>query len=98
MSRSLGSNLKSEWVTHDVPDLRIIDQDLSDQVKARQEALQVSQSRESPEVPAHRADVARGGTTVNRVRIGCMKVPLKQQMNNAAGRPVTTVLEGIQHA
>ena len=33
-------NPPSEWVTHDVPDLRIIDQDLWDRVKARQGARQ----------------------------------------------------------
>ncbi len=30
-------NPESEWIVHDVPDLRIVDQDLWDRVKARQD-------------------------------------------------------------
>jgi site-specific DNA recombinase len=40
-------NPESEWVTRDVPELRIIDQDLWDRVKARQGALQGNRSRGS---------------------------------------------------
>jgi hypothetical protein len=40
-------NPESEWIIRDQPDLRIIDQELQEKVKARQGALQGNRSRGS---------------------------------------------------
>ena len=62
-------NPQSEWVTHDVPELRMIDQDLWDQVKARQGAMQGNRSRRQrarllgpapPAISVHRPDAVWG--------------------------------------
>ncbi len=41
-------NPESEWIFHDVPELRIIEQDLWDRIKARQEAIKVERSTGKP--------------------------------------------------
>jgi site-specific DNA recombinase len=49
-------NPPSAWVTKEVPELRIVDQDLWDQVKARQVALQGTRAGRT-----HRATGTAGG-------------------------------------
>ncbi len=88
-------NPPSEWIIGDVPDLRIIDQDLWDRVKARQGALQGNRSRGSG--PGYwdrrrprylftglmRCGVCGGGVaTWNRVRIGCVNARNKGTCTN----------------
>jgi hypothetical protein len=88
-------NPESEWIIGDVPELRIIDQDLWDQVKARQGALQGNRSRGSG--PGYwdrrrprylftglmRCGVCGGGVvTWNRVRIGCANARNKGTCSN----------------
>jgi site-specific DNA recombinase len=41
-------NPESEWIFHDVPELRIIEQDLWDRIKARQEAIKVERNTGKP--------------------------------------------------
>ena len=41
-------NPESEWIFHDVPELRIIEQDLWNRIKARQEAIKVERSTGKP--------------------------------------------------
>ena len=41
-------NPESGWIFHDVPELRIIEQDLWDRIKARQEAIKVERSTGKP--------------------------------------------------
>jgi site-specific DNA recombinase len=88
-------NPKSEWVTHEVSTLRIIDQDLWDRVKARQGALQGTRSGEG--APGYwdrrrprylftglmTCGVCGGGAvTWNRVRIGCANARNKGTCTN----------------
>jgi DNA invertase Pin-like site-specific DNA recombinase len=88
-------NPQSEWVTRDSPELRIIDQDLWDQVKARQRALQGNRSRGSG--PGYwdrrrprylftglmRCGMCDGGVaTWNRVYVGCVNARNKGTCTN----------------
>jgi hypothetical protein len=41
-------NPESEWIFHDLPELRIIEQDLWDRIKGRQEAIKVERSTGKP--------------------------------------------------
>jgi hypothetical protein len=88
-------NPQSEWIIGDVPDLRLIDQDLWDQVKARQGALHGTRSggsspgywdRRRPRylfTGLMRCGVCGGGVvTWNRVRIGCANARNKGTCTN----------------
>jgi site-specific DNA recombinase len=88
-------NPASEWVTHDAPALRIIDQALWDQVKARQAALQGTRSGEGSHGYWDRrrarylftglmtCGVCGGGVvTWNRVRVGCANARNKGTCTN----------------
>jgi site-specific DNA recombinase len=88
-------NPQSEWIIGDVPDLRLIDQDLWDQVKARQGALQGTRSggsspgywdRRRPRylfTGLMRCGVCGGGVvTWNRMRIGCANARNKGTCTN----------------
>jgi site-specific DNA recombinase len=88
-------NPQSEWVMHDVPELQIIDQDLWDQVKARQGQLQGTRSggsrpgywdRRRPRylfTGLMRCGVCGGGVaTWNRIRIGCVNARNKGTCTN----------------
>jgi site-specific DNA recombinase len=88
-------NPESEWIIGDVPELRIIDQDLWGQVKARQGALQGNRSRGSG--PGYwdrrrprylftglmRCGMCSGGVaTWNRVYVGCVNARNKGTCTN----------------
>jgi site-specific DNA recombinase len=88
-------NPQSEWIIRDVPELRIIDQDLWDQVKARQGALQGNRSRGNG--PGYwdrrrprylftglmRCGVCGGGVaTWNRLYVGCVNARNKGTCTN----------------
>jgi site-specific DNA recombinase len=88
-------NPPSEWIVSDVPDLRIVDQALWDQVKARQATLQGARAgKDSPGYwdrrrPRYlftglmRCGVCGGGVvTWNRVRIGCANARNKGTCSN----------------
>ena len=88
-------NPASEWIVHDVPDLRIIDQDLWDRVKARQDVLTsqaVPQSKDGfwdRRRPRYlfsgvmTCGVCGGGfTNLNAVRVGCANARNKGTCDN----------------
>ncbi|WP_339635115.1 recombinase family protein [uncultured Sneathiella sp.] len=88
-------NDKSEWVIHDVPELRIIDQDLWDQVKARQGALKACiTGKNSPGMWDRRRPrylfsglmkcgvCGDGAIQVNSERIGCAAARNKGTCDN----------------
>lgn len=88
-------NPESEWIVHDVPDLRIIDQDLWDRVKVRQDVLTsqaVPQSKDGfwdRRRPRYlfsgvmTCGACGGGfTNLNAVRVGCANARNKGTCDN----------------
>lgn len=88
-------NKESELIVHEVPEMRIIDQDLWDRVKARQTALETSKSAENSKSywdrrrPQYlfsglmKCGVCGGGVvTWNRVYLGCATARSKGTCTN----------------
>lgn len=88
-------NPESEWITQDVPELRIVDQDLWDRVKARQNEMeaaafgQTNAGHIDRRLPAHlfsglmRCGVCGGGmVNLSSVRVGCANARNKGTCGN----------------
>ena len=102
-------NPESEWIVKDVPDLRIIDDDLWDKAKVRQGELDAhpagSWNRRRPRYlfsGLMRCGVCGGGAVVwNRMYIGCANARNKGTCDNKAtirrDDLESLVLDGLQH-
>jgi site-specific DNA recombinase len=105
-------NDKSSWVSHDVPDLRIVDQDLWDRVKNRQGALLVKTNTGGGMRNCRRPRYLLSGlikcghcgggySVISQTHLGCSTARNKGTCNNLRGIKRMTledyVLGGLRH-
>ena len=105
-------NDRSAWVVHDVPDLRIVDQDLWDRVKARQGGLRVKTSTREGMWDRRRPRYLLSGlikcghcgggySVISQTHLGCSTARNKGTCDNLRGIKRATledyVLGGLRH-